>query len=112
MDIGLRVFLASLILLAFVLSGVLFIWWNDRVERRKEELKRRGKMNRYEVIIYWSDENKALVAEAPELSGCIADGVSYEEALANVEVVMQQWIETAKELGRPIPEPRGRLVFA
>ena len=69
-------------------------------------------MNRYEVIIYWSDEDKAFVAEAPELSGCMADGASYEAALANVEIVMQQWVETAKELGRPIPEPKGRLVFA
>lgn len=69
-------------------------------------------MSRYEVIIYWSLEDKAFIAEVPELPGCMADGVTYHEALANVEVVIREWIETAKELGRPIPEPKGRLVFA
>lgn len=69
-------------------------------------------MIRYEVIIYWSDEDEAFIAEVPELAGCIADGNSYQEALANVEVVIQEWIETAKELGRPIPEPKGRLIYA
>lgn len=69
-------------------------------------------MVRYEVIIYWSDEDQAFIAEAPELPGCAADGASYQEALANVEVVIQEWIETAKELGRQIPEPKGRLMFA
>lgn len=69
-------------------------------------------MIRYEVIIYWSDEDQAFIAEAPELPGCAADGTSYQEALANVEVVIQEWIETAKELGRQIPEPKGRLMFA
>ncbi|MFB3893449.1 MAG: type II toxin-antitoxin system HicB family antitoxin [Phycisphaerae bacterium] len=69
-------------------------------------------MIRYEVIIYWSGEDKAFVAEVPELPGCAADGQTYQEAMANAEVVIGEWIETAKELGRPIPEPRGRLVFA
>jgi predicted RNase H-like HicB family nuclease len=69
-------------------------------------------MVKYEVIIYWSDEDQSFIAEVPELSGCAADGVSYHEALSNVEVVIQEWIETAKELGRPIPEPKGRLIFA
>lgn len=69
-------------------------------------------MIRYEVIIYWSDKDQAFIAEAPELPGCAADGASYQETLANVEVVIQEWIETAKELGRPIPEPKGRLMFA
>lgn len=69
-------------------------------------------MIRYEVIIYWSDEDEAFVAEVPELAGCMADGRTYQEALANVELVIQEWIETAKELGRPIPQPKGRLVFA
>jgi predicted RNase H-like HicB family nuclease len=67
---------------------------------------------RYEVIIYWSQDDQAFIAEVPELPGCAADGKSYQEALANVEVVIQEWIETAKELGRPIPQPKGRLVFA
>jgi predicted RNase H-like HicB family nuclease len=69
-------------------------------------------MIRYEVIIYWSDEDEAFIAEVPELSGCMADGATYQEALANLEVIIQEWIETAQELGRPIPEPKGRLVFA
>jgi predicted RNase H-like HicB family nuclease len=69
-------------------------------------------MSKYEVIIYWSKEDDAFIADAPELPGCAADGATYQEALANLEVVIQEWIETAKELGRPIPEPKGRLVFA
>lgn len=69
-------------------------------------------MVRYEIIIYWSNEDQAFIAEVPELPGCAADGAAYQEALANVEVVIQEWIETARELGRPIPEPKGRLVFA
>lgn len=67
---------------------------------------------RYEVIIYWSDEDGAFIAEVPELPGCAADGRTYEAALSNVQVIIEEWIETASELGRPIPEPRGRLVFA
>ncbi|MCK4427276.1 MAG: type II toxin-antitoxin system HicB family antitoxin [candidate division Zixibacteria bacterium] len=70
-------------------------------------------MNRYEVIIYWSDEDQAFIAEVPELAGCVADGATYQEAVANAEIAIQEWIETAKELGRPIPEPKGRrLLFA
>lgn len=69
-------------------------------------------MFKYEVIIYWSEEDQAFIAEVPELPGCAADGATYQEALANVEVVIQEWIETARELGRPIPEPKGRLIFA
>jgi predicted RNase H-like HicB family nuclease len=67
---------------------------------------------RYEIIIYWSKEDEAYVAEVPELAGCAADGATYQEALANAEVVINEWIETAHGLGRPIPEPWGRLVFA
>ncbi len=69
-------------------------------------------MTRYEVIIYWSDEDQAFIAEVPELPGCAADGETHQEALANAEVIIREWIETAMELGRSIPEPRGRLVFA
>jgi predicted RNase H-like HicB family nuclease len=69
-------------------------------------------MIRYEVIIYWSDGDQAFIAEVPELAGCAADGSTYSEALANAERVIEEWIETARELGRPIPEPKGRLVFA
>lgn len=67
---------------------------------------------RYEVIIYWSDEDGAFIAEVPELPGCAADGHNYEEALASVRIVISEWIEMAKELRRPIPEPRGRLIYA
>jgi predicted RNase H-like HicB family nuclease len=67
---------------------------------------------KYEVIIYWSGEDQAFIAEVPELPGCAADGKTYREALANVEVVIKEWLETATELGRPIPQPKGRLVFA
>lgn len=63
---------------------------------------------RYGLVIYWSDEDNALIAEVPELPGCAADGETYEEAIANVEIVIAQWIETARELGRSVPEPKGR----
>ncbi|MEO8348649.1 MAG: type II toxin-antitoxin system HicB family antitoxin [Acidobacteriota bacterium] len=69
-------------------------------------------MIRYEVIIYWSKDDGAFVAEVPELPGCAADGRSYREALENAEKIIQEWIETARERGRTIPEPRGRLLFA
>ena len=69
-------------------------------------------MSKYEVIIYWSKDDQAFIAEVPELPGCAADGATYQEALASVENVIQEWIETAKDLGRPIPEPKGRLAFA
>lgn len=69
-------------------------------------------MIRYEVIIYWSKEDEAFIAEVPELPGCLADGATYQEALTNVQVVIEEWLETARELGRPIPQPRGRLAVA
>jgi predicted RNase H-like HicB family nuclease len=69
-------------------------------------------MSKYEVIIYWSKDDQAFIAEVPELPGCVADGATYQEALANVETVIQEWIETAKDLGRPIPKPKGHLAFA
>ncbi len=69
-------------------------------------------MTKYEVIIYWSAEDDAFIAEVPELSGCAADGPTRRAALKNVDVVIKEWIETARELGRPIPKPKGRLVFA
>ncbi|HEV7238342.1 MAG TPA: type II toxin-antitoxin system HicB family antitoxin [Thermoanaerobaculia bacterium] len=67
---------------------------------------------RYEVIIYWSAEDDSFIAEVPELPGCAADGPTYEAALANVRVIIDEWIETARQLGRTIPEPRGRLLYA
>jgi len=69
-------------------------------------------MSKYEVIIYWSEEDNAFIAEVPELPGCAADGATHKEALSNVEVVIQEWVETATELGRTIPKPKGRLAFA
>lgn len=68
--------------------------------------------SRYEIIIYWSEEDDAFVAEVPELPGCMADGKTYQEAVASAERVIEEWIDTAQELGRSIPEPRGRLTFA
>jgi predicted RNase H-like HicB family nuclease len=67
---------------------------------------------RHEVIIYWSQDDEAFVAEIPELPGCMTDGATCQEARANLELVSQEWIETARGLGRPIPEPRERLVYA
>ena len=69
-------------------------------------------MLKYEIILHWSNEDQAFLAVVPELPGCAADGATYQEALANAEVVMQEWIETAQGLGRPIPEPKGRLLYA
>ena len=69
-------------------------------------------MSKYEIIIYWSKDDEAFVAEVPELPGCMADGKTYQEAISNVEIVINEWIETAKKLGRPIPEPKGRLMYA
>ena len=67
---------------------------------------------RYELIIYWSRADECFVVEVPELAGCMADGATYQEAVANAQLVIGQWLETARELGRPIPEPRGKLTYA
>lgn len=67
---------------------------------------------RYEIIIYWSADDEAFIAEVPELAGCAADGLTYQSALSNVEIVMREWLQTANELGRPIPLPKGRLMYA
>ena len=72
----------------------------------------RTSLPKYEVILFWSEDDKAFIAEVPELPGCAADGETYQAALANVQVAIEEWIGTAKELGRAVPEPRGRLVFA
>ena len=66
----------------------------------------------YEIILYWSEEDQAVIAEVPELPGCAADGATYAEALNNVQVIIDQWLETAREMGREIPKPCGRLTFA
>jgi len=67
---------------------------------------------RYEIILYWSQEDEAFIAEVPELPGCAADGETYQEALQNVEIIMQEWIETAQDLGRNIPQPKRGLMSA
>ena len=67
---------------------------------------------RYEIIIFWSAEDNAYVAEVPELPGCMADGKTYQEALGSVERIIEDWIETAAKLGRPVPQPKGRLAYA
>ncbi|HHP7235457.1 MAG TPA: type II toxin-antitoxin system HicB family antitoxin [Desulfobacterales bacterium] len=67
---------------------------------------------KYEIIIFWSNEDNAFVAEVPELPGCMADGETYQEALRNAEIIIDEWLETAKRLGRPIPKPKGRLAYA
>ena len=69
-------------------------------------------MTKYEIILYWSEEDAAFIAEVPELPGCAADGPTRQEAIANAEVAISEWIETAHELGRPVPDPKGRLMFA
>jgi predicted RNase H-like HicB family nuclease len=68
--------------------------------------------NKYEIILYWSKEDEAVIAEVPELAGCMADGANYNEALVNVELVISEWIQTAKDLGRSIPMPKGKLMYA
>ena len=68
--------------------------------------------NRYEIILYWSEIDQAVIAEVPELPGCMADGQTYQEALSQVEVIIFEWIETAQELGRSIPQPKGKLMYA
>jgi len=67
---------------------------------------------KYEIIIYWSNEDQSYIAEVPELPGCMADGKTYSETLSNVEVVIREWIETAIETGREIPQPKGKLMYA
>jgi predicted RNase H-like HicB family nuclease len=67
---------------------------------------------RYEIIVYWSNEDEAFIVEVPELPGCMADGKTYQEAVTNAELIIHEWIETAKSLGRPVPEPKGKLMYA
>ena len=69
-------------------------------------------MTKYEIIIYWSEDDKTYIAEAPELPGCAADGATYQGALSNIEVIIKEWIETAREMGREIPQPKGKLMYA
>ena len=67
---------------------------------------------KYEIIIYWSEADNSYIAEVPELAGCMADGKTHFEALKNVELIISEWVETAKDLHREIPEPKGRLAYA
>jgi len=69
-------------------------------------------MNKYEVIIYWSEEDKSFISEVPELAGCMADGKTYAEVIKNTEIAIKEWIETAKLIGRRVPRVKGRLAYA
>jgi predicted RNase H-like HicB family nuclease len=69
-------------------------------------------MSKYEIIIYWSDDDNAFIAEVPELPGCMADGKDYYDALMNIELVIKEWIDTANSLGRDIPKEKGKLIYA
>lgn len=69
-------------------------------------------MSKYEVIIFWSEADNSFIAEVPELPGCMADGATRQEVLANLETIIAEWLETAAALGREIPEPKGRLFYA
>ena len=69
-------------------------------------------MLKYEVIVYWSNDDKAFIAEMPELPGCMSDGKTPQDAMKNINIVAQEWIDTAHAQGRPVPKPKGRLVFA
>ena len=82
-----------------------YIWHSD------EKLSESGMSRKYEMVIYWSDEDEAFLAEVPDLPGCVADGRTYEEAVAEAQVVMDEWIESAEILGREIPEPRTQPHF-
>jgi predicted RNase H-like HicB family nuclease len=69
-------------------------------------------MYKYELIVWWSEKDQSYIVEVPELPGCMSDGETYEEALKNIKVIISEWIETARELGREIPEPKGKLMYA
>ena len=90
-------------------SGQTGAWHNSEIQF---EIGKMIMNSKYEIIIFWSQEDDAFIAEVPELAGCKADGKTYQEALSNAEQVIQEWIETAKELGRTIPQPKGRLTYA
>lgn len=68
--------------------------------------------HKYEIIIYWSKEDDCFIAEVPELAGCMADGKDYNDAIKNIQAIIDEWIETARELGKDIPEPKGKLSYA
>jgi len=72
----------------------------------------RRRMHKYEVIVWWSEKDQAYIAEVPELPRCMSDGGTYEEVLKNIQIIISEWIDTAKELGREIPEPKGKLMYA
>ena len=68
--------------------------------------------SRYELVIYWSNDDQSFIVEVPELPGCMANGATYLEAVKNVEAIIAEWLETAQAVGRPIPQPAGRLMYA
>lgn len=66
---------------------------------------------KYELILYWSEEDESYIVEVPELPGCKADGSTYEEAIEQVQIIIKEWVETAKQEGRPIPKPKGKIIY-
>jgi predicted RNase H-like HicB family nuclease len=84
----------------------------SKIKSKRARTRRKPASRRYEIILSWSEIDKAVIATVPELPGCMADGPDYQAALANAETVIREWIDTARQLGRPIPVPRGRLMFA
>lgn len=84
----------------------------NKIKPTRSTKRRTVDSQRYEIILYWSEIDNSVIATVPELPGCMADGPDYQAALANAETVIQEWIDTARQLGRPIPVPRGRLMFA
>ena len=91
----------------FTMDGI-----EEILNLQPKRAKRKKMRNKYEIIVYWRDEDNAFIAEVPELPGCMADGATYQEAISNAEVIIQEWIETAEKLGRAIPQPKGRLIYA
>jgi predicted RNase H-like HicB family nuclease len=95
-----------------LIEPVVLLWFAERNEKSMAMTGAQNTMHKHELIIYWSEEDLSFVVEVPELPGCMADGPTYHEAVANAEKVIEEWIETAKELGRQIPVPRGGLRYA
>ena len=107
----LRIRLSTFLIVVPVIGLALSSFQNPRTGP-SERMKKMAHPIPYEIILFWSRDDQAFVAEVPELPGCAADGATYQEALANAVVVIGEWIDTAQERGRPVPEPRGRLRFA
>ena len=99
-----------------------YVYWNDDIDLPSDVIYECGEkltkpdinklMPRYQLIIYWSNEVNHYICEVPELPGCMADGKTYHEALKNIEIIIQEWLETAQLIGKEIPTPKGKLAYA